>query len=100
MGKLASVEYGYDDHDACGKCGMKENKGCCNTEYKVLKLQDAHQLAKADFNFSQAVPAAISNPIDLIAYTSINQHKHFTEYHAPPDKKLNAVYLYNGVFRI
>ncbi len=26
MGRLASVEYGYDDHDVCGKCGMSDTK--------------------------------------------------------------------------
>ena len=101
MGKLASVDYGYaDDHKACGKCGMEEKKGCCNSEYKVVKLQDAHQLAKADFNFLPAVPATVCNNIDFIVFSPILQDKYSTQYHSPPDKKFNAVYLYHGVLRI
>ena len=47
MGKLASVEYGIDTHETCGKCGMKDTPGCCETESKVVKVQDEHQWAKA-----------------------------------------------------
>jgi hypothetical protein len=31
MGELSKVDYGYDKHDACEKCGMTEKDGCCHT---------------------------------------------------------------------
>ncbi|HET9278950.1 MAG TPA: hypothetical protein VFN95_12220, partial [Flavitalea sp.] len=31
MGQLSNVDFGYDKHDACNKCGMTEKEGCCNT---------------------------------------------------------------------
>ena len=53
MGDLASVEYGIPSDSDCNKCGMKEKKGCCHTESKIVKIQDEHQWAKESFSFSQ-----------------------------------------------
>ena len=99
MGDLASVEYGTDASEACGKCGMKEKKGCCHTEYKFVKLQDAHQLVKTAIEFTQL-------PAELPAYTVNNdiflkEQSHLSlNYHSPPDPRVNEVYLHNCVFRI
>lgn len=101
MGRIASVEYGYDDHDICGKCGMSgQKKGCCHTEYKLVKLQDEHQLAKASVSFP-ALPAIVpvqpfifQQPLSGVdSYLSL-------QYHSPPDSRGNTVYLRNNVFRI
>jgi hypothetical protein len=100
MGHVASVSYGYNDEHACGKCGMKSEKGCCHTEYKMVKLQDAHQLAKANFQFIQ-VP--VEAPVQFMHYTSQlrdNRSLFPTTSHSPPDTRANLVYLYNNVFRI
>lgn len=51
MGDLASVELGVSHDDTCAKCGMKDQKGCCETEYQLVKVQDVHQAAK-DFSGS------------------------------------------------
>jgi len=99
MGDLASVEYGTDGTEACGKCGMKEKKGCCHTEYKFVKLQDAHQLVKTTVEFNQ-LPAelpvfAVNNDIFLKEQSHLSLN-----YHSPPDPRVNEVYLHNRVFRI
>ena len=99
MGDLSSVEYGFSGNDACGKCGMKEKKGCCHTDYKIVKLQDAHQLAKTTIAFSQY-------EVDLHLYADqynsfINKLSQISlRYHSLPDQRVNSVYLHNCVFRI
>ena len=100
MGNLSSVSYGYDKHSACDKCGMKERKGCCHTEFKVVKLQDAHQLVQAAEKMS-ATPVLL--PVTPIDYTAGNLPAKSTlslHYHSPPDKRVNEVYLHNLAFRI
>lgn len=100
MGQVASIQYGHDKHDECGKCGMKEKKGCCHTESKIIKLQDAHQLAKVNFNLPETAVESFSQIASLI-FTIPSQEKYLSlSYHSPPDKRDNAVYLHNCVFRI
>ncbi|MBC7850142.1 MAG: hypothetical protein H7Y31_10425 [Chitinophagaceae bacterium] len=99
MGSLSSVEYGHGEEETCGKCGMKEKKGCCETEYKFVKLDGDHQLAKISIDFFQA-PALLPSLLTdfsatpgLLSYLSL-------QYHSPPDPRVNEVYLHNCVFRI
>lgn len=99
MGDFASVEYGLPANDACSVCGMKEKKGCCHTEYKLVKIQDAHQLAKINVEFSKlpATPVQIAS----LAPVAISQQVNIgLLYHSPPDERLNEIYLHNNVFRI
>jgi hypothetical protein len=99
MGHVSSVSYGYDKHAACDKCGMKERKGCCHTEFKVVKLQDAQQLVKAAsviFSTPVVVPVLheyTAGNLSARSYLSL-------QYHSPPDKRVNEVYLHTLVFRI
>lgn len=99
MGDLASVEYGMEGKETCGKCGMKERKGCCETEYKFIKLEDAHQLVNTTIEFSQ-LPAELEEYIvshDIF----LKEQSHLSlNYHSPPDPRVNDVYLHNCVFRI
>lgn len=46
MGDLAAVEWGMDHGTSCSKCGMEDRKGCCETTYQVLKVNDAHLSTK------------------------------------------------------
>jgi hypothetical protein len=99
MGQLNNVEYGYDEHDSCSKCGMKEKDGCCNTELKIVKLEDSHQwepgsIAKKSFAL------AITDwhrPVFLVsAYRSL----YAPGYHSPPDQRTNFVYRHTGALLI
>ena len=100
MGQLSNVEYGYDDHDLCGKCGMEEKDGCCNTELKIVKVEDSHQWVKWNSIEKKPVPTPIPE----------NQHSFFViprdhrindlSYHPPPDRRTNLVYLHTGVLLI
>jgi hypothetical protein len=101
MGRFASVEYGADDHDVCGKCGMSDKKNkCCHTESKLVKVQDAHQLAKTQVQLLE-LPAEAPVQYSLFQQPVAGQERYLAlQYHSPPDSRLNTVYLRNCVFRI
>ena len=100
MGELNSVDYGYDLHDACNKCGMQEKDGCCNTEFKIVKLEDSHQWEKSDFpRKSVSLPLVENRPLLI----SSDQHQLLVavhSHHSPPDHRINSLYLHTGVFLI
>ena len=99
MGNLSSVEYGFSGNDGCGKCGMKEKKGCCETGYIFIKLQDAHELSKLTVEFGQS---GINIPPYNFQFTSCDREQNHLslQYHSPPDPRVNYVYLHIGVFLI
>lgn len=103
MGMIASVDYGYEDHDECGKCGMKESrekKGCCHTEHKLMKVQDVHQLVKDNVQLLSA-PVLLPVPTIVSHYQLPIQEQHIAyASHAPPDTPEPPAYLLHGVFRI
>ena len=103
MGSLASVDYGYDNHDQCGKCGMKESakkKGCCHTESKLVKVQDAHQWVKTQVQLIEAPVILPSQPL-IPGMTLSVQNKLYHSYaNAPPGKAQRPLYPPNNVFRI
>ena len=99
MGDLSSIQYGISGDEACSKCGMKEKKGCCQTDYKLVKLQDAHQVSKSLVTFSQyeaELPAFAEQQAPLIEELS----QLSLRYLSPPDPRGNSVYLHNSIFRI
>ncbi len=100
MGQLSNVEYGYDDHDLCGKCGMEEKDGCCDTELKVVKLEDSHQGTK----WSSIEKKSLSLPTPEYQYSLLiaptHPRIHDLSYHSPPDRRTNLVYLHTTVFLI
>ena len=58
MGELSSVDIGHATTDICGKCGMKDQSGCCETHSKLVKVQDEHQSVKVS-----AAPAYIAEAV-------------------------------------
>ncbi|MEO6722911.1 MAG: hypothetical protein ABIN67_21265 [Ferruginibacter sp.] len=63
MGKKSGVDFYGENGKKCGKCGMKEKKGCCSDEHKFYKLSDSHKSVSNDLHFSlpamALVPAGI-----------------------------------------
>jgi hypothetical protein len=101
MGKLNDVEYVYNSNtDKCGKCGMDNKNGCCHTDFKIVKLADDQQLAKAAIDIAQA--PAILPPVFVDLSQSIQGSNRFLAlpYYSPPDCRDLPVYLSNCVFRI
>jgi hypothetical protein len=100
MGKLSSVEYGYNEHDHCDECGMAENDGCCNTELKVVKLQDSHELGKSNLLLPKSF-TEFFNVGHIFAPDVTSDYKDFNfTYHSPPDRRANLVYLHTSILRI
>ena len=100
MGQLSNVDFGYNKHDACKKCGMTEKDGCCNTELKFVKLEDSHQWEQ-----SGSVKKSVSLPIlreHLLVYAvdpydpiiAVQYH------HSPPDHRANSLYLHTRALLI
>jgi hypothetical protein len=99
MGTVASVTYGHEAPESCGKCGMEEKDGCCHSELKVVKLDDVHQQAIKASQIAQVAELPVVYFETTVAV--YNSHKGFVNsYHSPPDNRVNAIYLSTGIFRI
>ncbi len=51
MGKKSGVDFFDGNNKKCGKCGMKEKKGCCSDHHKFYKLSDSHRSASNSISF-------------------------------------------------
>lgn len=99
MGTVASVTYGHEAPESCGKCGMIEKDGCCHSELKIVKLDDVHQQPAKALPITQVAELPVVYFETAVA--DYNPHKGFVNsYHSPPDYRVNAVYLHTGVLRI
>ncbi len=100
MGHVSSVDYVYNNSKKCSHCGMENKKGCCHSEFKVVKLTDDQQLAKANISISQFPVAINTTAVNLLQGKQGSEKNSLTDYHSPPDKRLSNVYLHDCVFRI
>lgn len=99
MGQLASIEWGVPQDDHCGKCGMKDQKGCCETESQILKVKEAHVSVKTQSGFPvmsahdlPAFPEFTSiQPVNTVALRVLPQ---------PPGADGPRRYVLHRVFRI
>lgn len=99
MGQLSQVEYGYDDHDSCGKCGMKSNEGCCNTELKLVKVDDSHHWSNPALEISKF--QLLADQTQYEKFTFIRDYQTaYKSYHSPPDTRINSIYLHTQTFRL
>lgn len=102
MGSIANIDYGYNQAHNCGKCGMKEQnkKGCCHTESKIVKIEDEHQLVKAQAHQFQA-PAANFVELSVFEKTLPEPGKEMVHHDLPPpDIASSPTYVLHSVFRI
>ncbi len=51
MGQLSAVSYSYHDAHSCSKCGMENKKGCCHSDFAIVKISDDQQSMKTGFSF-------------------------------------------------
>lgn len=104
MGSFAGVEWGADAHsDVCSKCGMEENDFCCKTDQQHYKLDSEHQPSFANFLIAvDVVDDVVALPFyqDFLSPLLTDKAVLSNLYHAPPDPKLNEVFLYHCNFRI
>lgn len=100
MGKKAGFEFYGGANDKCGKCGMKEKKGCCNDEHKFFKLNDSHKNVSNDLSFETPV-AILNNEFLLIDFfPAINNDGKKINNHSPPAYNKPSAHILNCVFRI
>lgn len=99
MGKKSNVSIGNFSKKLCG-CGSKENKKCCSTEFKIVKLNDNHQLEQADLQLLSA-EQLLPQIIGTIIEADIQEEKpvHFAP-HPPPVKTGQEILIKHSVFRI
>lgn len=103
MGKISSVDLSHNSTETC-VCGMplKETsgKGCCKTEFKMMKLEDNHKAAYAFYDVQTPVillPKSISLFEQIDEVTSA---KVYADINGPPLLSEQDTYLLNCVFRI
>ena len=102
MGKLSSVKLAVLPKATCA-CGkkMEKKKGCCKTETKIVKVEDAQQksvIAAVSFPLALAAPVAELNLLQASFYN--NSAELNPTVHAPPLLSGQDTYLRNCVFRI
>lgn len=103
MGELISWKLWHkeDPKKKCSKCGMTEQKGCCEDEQHLVKMDEDHnavqpKLFYPDLHFQQITAIHPDLPVVIIATPVISNPCN----HGPPRNSKVAVFVRNRVFRI
>lgn len=98
MGKIADVRLDDFHQDPCN--GGKQKMPCCKHEFQLVKVNDAHQLAVADF--SVETPAIdLHHSLYVLALAILDNNLTSSEQaNSPPLLTPPDIYLQNCVFRI
>lgn len=100
MGRVSNIDYAYNNSKTCGRCGMENKNGCCHSEFKIIKISDDQQTAKANIHIVQQ-PAVINYfAVNILQVVQGLEKITSSQYYSPPDKRLSAIYLHDCVFRI
>ncbi|HSZ84762.1 MAG TPA: hypothetical protein VK787_01960, partial [Puia sp.] len=100
MGRVSSINYACDHSKICSRCGMENKTGCCHSEFKIIKLSDDQQTAKANVDIVQQPELINYFAVNVLQVAQGLEKITPSQYYSPPDKRLSAVYLHNCVFRI
>lgn len=103
MGEISNVQVNQAAEENC-ICGMSKketsSKGCCRTEFKMVKLEDTHKASYASYDVQ--APVSIL-PRDLSFFEAPALHcsnKVYADIHGPPLLSEQDTYLLNCVFRV
>jgi hypothetical protein len=100
MGRVTNIDYVSGNSKTCGRCGMENKSGCCHSEFKIIKISDDQQTAKANIHIAQQ-PAVINYfAVNILQVAQGLEKITPSKYHSPPDKRLSDIYLHDCVFRI
>lgn len=99
MKEFVSVSQKADD--ICAKCGVKEKKGCCKTEIKIVKVDDSQKSDYLNVDFLSAVSEI---PVKH-QFTFIDKSFSATKFtqiqiNAPPEYRPLPIYINHCNFRI
>ncbi len=103
MGKISDIQVNQVPEERC-ICGMSKketsSKGCCKTEFKMVKLEDTHKASFASYDIQTPV-ALVSRSMSLLeAPLYYANDKVYADIHGPPLISQQDTYLLNCVFRI
>lgn len=101
MGRKSAVKLQALAPAAC-KCGKKSEskKGCCKTELKVVKVEDAQKMP-ATTEAPGLFAALMARPLSLMQLPPVSQMAvQASVAHSPPLLSSQDTYLRNRVFRI
>lgn len=113
MDKLVNWDFGHEQSagKSCDYCGMaksktdkhcvKETKGCCKDEQKVIKLANDQKKSET---YSHSINTS-TEAITPLFNTSLPEYdtslsEEFPPTHAPPPAQNCPLYLLNCIFRI
>ena len=100
MGKRAGMDFYGEQKDKCGKCGMSGKTGCCNDEFKFLKLNDSYKNVSNQIVFGTigiaVLPVYQEYRSNLASTKASLPHRG----HAPPGFTRPSACIMNCVFRI
>ncbi|WP_228412455.1 HYC_CC_PP family protein [Chryseobacterium sp. G0240] len=87
--------------DICGKCGVKDKKGCCKTEIKVVKVDDSQRSDLLTIDFLSQISEIPVTPLFFFVDRSFSASK-FTriQINAPPEYSPVPIYINHCNFRI
>ncbi|WP_238640213.1 HYC_CC_PP family protein [Chryseobacterium elymi] len=87
--------------DICGKCGVKEKKGCCKTEIKVVKVDDSQKSDLLMINFLGQIAPVLTQQQFFFVDKSFSATK-FTQIriNGPPEYRPVPIYINHCNFRI
>jgi hypothetical protein len=101
MGSKAGVYFYGVEKDKCGKCGMKEKKGCCHDEFKFYKIEDSYKNVSNDISFATPVTDIVSTyPVYNWQITSTDVVAAMRNNSPPPEYTGPSACVMNCVFRI
>jgi hypothetical protein len=101
MGSRAGVDFYAFEKDKCGKCGMKEKKGCCHDEFKFYKLADSYKNVSNDISFATPEIEVVNTyPLFNWQVTSTDVAATVHNNSPPPEYTGPSACIMNCVFRI
>lgn len=99
MQEFVSVSQKSDD--ICGKCGVKDKKGCCKTEIKIVKVDDSQRSDLLNIDFLGQIAEIPVKHQFAFADRSFSAAR-FTQIqiNAPPEYNPVPIYIHHCNFRI
>lgn len=99
MREFVSVSQKVDD--ICAKCGVKDKKGCCKTEIKVVKVDDSQKSDLLNIDFFGHISEL---PVKHL-FVSVDHSFSATKFaqiqiNAPPENRPVPIYINHCNFRI
>jgi hypothetical protein len=85
MGKFSSVELFHTSDKKCGKCGMKNKNGCCESKVTFVKITDNQQLSSSGIIIISPLTTITQYYIStFLPHISLYSNASFTDTSPPP----------------